>query len=106
EGGDIVKGEFTLEDELRAFLSNPGTSDPRLKKLLGYFTNLGNDCYPALGGTGDRSMHRLFLSRVVTNPTGWHPVLTNLMEIDHDVSGSLGDFVNYLGQIDDVDFKR
>jgi len=106
EGGDIVKGEFTLEDELRAFLSNPGTSEPRLKKLLGYFTNLGNDCYPALGGTGDRSMHRLFLSRVVTTPTGWHPVLTNLIEIDHDVSGSLGDFVNYLGQIDDVDFKR
>lgn len=106
EGGDIVKGEFTLEDELRAFLSNPGKSEPQLMKLLGYFTNLGNDCYPALGGTGDRSMHRLFLSRVVTTPTGWHPVLTNLIEIDHDVSGSLGDFVNYLGQIDDVDFKR
>jgi len=106
ESGDVVKGEFTLEDELRVFLSNQGISESRVKKLLVYFTKTGNDCYPYLGGNGERSMHRLYLSRVVTSPTGWRPVLTNLVKLDPGVSGKLGNFVQYLGQIDDSDFKN
>lgn len=106
EGGDIIKGEFTLEDELRSFLSNPGTSESHIKKVLSYFIKPAEDFYPALGGIGEHSMHRLFLSRVVTTPTGWQPVLANLMEKDYEISGSLGDFIKYLGQIDDDDFDR
>lgn len=106
EGGDIEKGEFTLEDELRVLLSNPETSEVRLKKILSCFDKIDSESYSSLGGFDERARHRLFLSRVVTTPTGLYPVLTNLLKVDHEISGSLGNFVNYLGQVKDEDFER
>jgi len=106
EGGDIVKGEYTLEDEFRVLLCDPKSPEKHLKTLLNIFMMKESDPYPNLGGIDDAARHRLFLSRIVTNPTGWRPVLTNLLNIDYEVSGSIGDFINYLGQVENEDFRR
>jgi len=106
EGGDIEKGEFTVEDELRSLISDPKTSEKQLKTIFNIFEKKDSDPYQRLGGINDAARHRLFLSKVVTNPTGWRPVLTNLFDINYEVSGSIGDFINYLGQFENVDFGR
>ena len=98
EASDLDKGEFTIEDELRVQLS--GTREKHLSDLVARFEGKNCDPYPALGGIDEASRRRIALAKVMTTRTGWRPLLTNLLGMGNHVSGSLGDFINYLGAIE------
>lgn len=106
EGGVIEKGEFTVEDELRTLLSNPKVPERRLKNVFNLFECVDSDPYQHLGGIDDAARHRLFLSNIITTPTGWRPVLANLLEIDYEVSGPIGDFINHIGLVRGEEFEK
>jgi DNA phosphorothioation-dependent restriction protein DptH len=99
EASDLEKGEFTIEDELRVLLVS-GASEKRLEELISLFEGKRSEPYPALGRIDVAARRRVALAKVVTTRTGWRPLLTDLLQTDHDVSGSLGDFVNYLGPVE------
>jgi hypothetical protein len=98
EAGDIEKGEFTLEDELRVVVT--GTRDRKLREIVSLFDGAGRDSYSALGGINEVSRRRIALSRAFSSRTGWRPTLTDLLHSGRYVSGSLGSFVNHIGAID------
>jgi DNA phosphorothioation-dependent restriction protein DptH len=99
EANDLEKGEFTIEDELRVLLTGP--REKRISDLVSLFEGRSRDPYPALGGIVDSARRRISLAKFVSSPTGWRPLLTNLIAIDDHISGSLGDFVNYLGNVEE-----
>jgi len=103
EAGDIEKGEYTLEDEIRIAIS--GGSEKRLKDLTDLFEGKSTEPYPALGQIDDSSRRRSTLAQFMTNPRGWRPLLTNLLVPDHKSSGSLGDFIQYFGRVEGEAFK-
>lgn len=99
EATDVEKGEFTIEDELRVNISR-GNKKP-LEDLINIFSGQTDEPYPSLGQIDDSARRRIRLAQIVTTQTGWHPLLANLLEIDYNVpSGSLGNFANYLGQVE------
>lgn len=98
EAGDLEKGEFTIEDELRA--SIPGGREKRLVELVGLFKGEIREPYPTLGRMDEAARRRTALAKIVTTRTGWRPLLSNLLVANHQVSGSLGDYVNYLGPVE------
>jgi len=98
EASDFEKGEFTVEDELRILISGP--KEKRLRELVNLFEGKTREPYPVLGRIDDAARRRIHLAKIVTNPTGWRPLLTNLLEVDNEASGPLGDFINYLGSIE------
>lgn len=98
EAGDLEKGEFTIEDELR--VSIPGGKEKRLVDLVGLFKGVVREPYSALGRIDEAARRRTALAKIVTMRTGWRPLLTNLFATNHQVSGSLGDYVNYLGPVE------
>jgi hypothetical protein len=98
EASDLEKGEFTIEDELRVLVSGP--REKRLGDLVDLFEGKSHEPYPALGRVDEAARRRIALAKVVTTRTGWRPLLTNLIGTDHHTSGSLGDFVNYLGPVE------
>lgn len=105
EAGDLEKGEFTIEDELRVKIS----SDPkgRLRDLVDLFGGTSNDPYLNLGKVDEGARHRMTLAKIVTSRTGWRPLLTNLLEITgHKSSGSVDDFINYLGVVNDKEIFK
>lgn len=101
EATEIEKGEFTLEDELRV-ISSSGKREGRLKEIVKIFSGDSSIPYPALGNIGKNSVQRIHLAKIMTNPTGYRPILTNLLEDDKKVSGPLGDYVSCLGAIDEA----
>lgn len=98
EASDLVKGEFTIEDELRVLVAGP--REKRLGDLVELFRGTRREPYPALGRVDKAARRRMDLARIVSTRTGWRPLLTNLLGTDHHVSSSLGDFINYLGQVE------
>lgn len=98
EASDLEKGEFTIEDELRVLVS--GAREKRLGDLVDLFEGKSREPYPALGRVDEAARRRMALAKVVTTRTGWRPLLANLLGTDHYVSGSIGDFVNYLGSVE------
>lgn len=105
EGKDVEKGEFTIEDEYRIRLSDLKTKDERLNKIHSLFFKTKNDFYPILGGIDDAARQRIFVSGILSNPTGWHPIITNLLK-NYQNSGSLGNFINFIGPVENEDFRR
>lgn len=98
EATDLEKGEFTIEDELRVLVAGP--REKRLEDLVNIFEGKSREPYPALGGIDEAARRRMALAKIVTTRTGWRPLLANLLAADHNASGSLGDYVNYLGPVE------
>jgi DNA phosphorothioation-dependent restriction protein DptH len=103
EAGDLEKGEFTIEDELRVLLA--GAREKRMGDLVALFEGKNRDPYPTLGRIDDAARRRTELAKILTTPMGWHPLLTNLLVTGTRVSGSLGNFVNHLGTVEGDAFK-
>lgn len=103
EASDLEKGEFTLEDELRVAIS--GGREKRLKDLVNLFQGQSDEPYPALGRIDDVARRRMLLAKMVTSRMGWRPLLANLLAVDYESSGSIGDFVNYLGPVEGATFQ-
>ena len=103
EAEDVVKGEFTIEDELRVSLST--SKDGRIKELASLFSGGKREPYLHLGKLNDASRRKIYLASLVTNRLGWKPLLTDLINPNHENSGAIGDFVNYAGNIDDEGFS-
>jgi len=97
EAGDIEKGEFTIEDELRILVS--GVRERRLGHLVDLFEGKIREPYPALGRIDDAARRRTALAKIVTTQTGWRPLLADLLGTDQHMSGSL-DFINYAGTVE------
>lgn len=97
EAKDIEKGEFTLEDELRAQIT--GDRDGRIQKILPIFKGETREPYRRLGKLNDASRRRILLASDMTSERGWRPLLMNLLSSGYDRSGSIGDYVNYRGTI-------
>jgi len=103
EASDLEKGEFTIEDEFRVAIS--GGKEKRLRDLVDIFQGKSTEPYLALGGIDEAARRRMLLAKLVTARLGWRPLLTNLLMMDHNSSGSLGDFVNYLGPVEGNAFQ-
>jgi len=101
EATEIEKGEFTLEDEIRVMIAS-GKREARVKDILGIFSGESSNPYPALGNIGKSTLQRIHLAKIMTNPTGYRPIITNLLEEDKKTSGPLGDFVICLGPIEET----
>lgn len=99
EATEIDKGEFTLEDELRVMIST-GSTEKRLKNLIDLFEGNTREPYATLGKVDKAAGHRIHIAKILTTPTGWQPLLVNLLKSDYDVSGPLGDYFSHLGPVD------
>lgn len=103
EAKDLEKGEFTLEDELRVTI--PSSRGERLKELAALFEGNSREPYPALGRVDDAARRRIAIATLMTSRIGWRPLLTNLLEPARRAAGSLGDFINHLGNVDGEAFN-
>ncbi len=102
EATDLEKGEFTIEDELRVNVS--WGKEKHLKELVNLFMGQAREPYSSLGQIDDAARKRIYLAKIVTTQTGWRPLLANLLGTDYSTSGSLGNFINYLGQVEAGEF--
>ncbi len=98
EAKDVERGEFTLEDELRVQLM--GTRDGRIKEVVDIFSGKSREQYLRLGKLNDASRRRKNLAAQMLGRFGWRPLLTDLLNLEHEKSGSIGDYISYLGNID------
>lgn len=105
EAKDLVKGQFTLEDELRGMLRDSRSSETRLRELADLFAGTRREPYLVLGQIDAAARRRIAIANLMTSRIGWRPLLTNLLEPGVQAAGSLGDFANYLGQVDGDVFK-
>jgi hypothetical protein len=103
EASDLEKGEFTVEDELRVAIS--GGREKGLKDLVDLFQGQSDEPYTALGRIDEVARRRMLLGKMVTSRMGWRPLLANLLATDYESSGSIGDFVNYLGPVEGATFQ-
>ena len=101
EAKDRDKGEFTVEDELRVMLSQ--SKGNQVKKLVELFAGKNPKPYLALGQLDHTARKRIAMANAMTCPTGWRPLLVNLLEPGRLELSSL-DFINLLG--DDLDEKQ
>lgn len=92
---DIVKGEFTIEDELRVHLASAGNG--RIKDILQVFKGSHSEVYRFLGKLNDCSRKRILLSSDMTNERGWRPILVNLLDTELGDLGAIGDYVTHRG---------
>ncbi len=99
EASDQDKGEFTIEDELRVLISG-APRQKRLGGLVDVFHGKSREPYPALGQVDAAARRRMLLAKIMTTRTGWRPLLANLLGDEELLSGSLGDFINYLGRVE------
>ncbi len=108
EVGDIKKGEFSLEDELRVVISDRKRQDSQCQHLFELFQGKSTEAYPGLGGIDGTSRRRIDLADMLTSSEGWKPLLTDLSKGDHLPSSiePLGNFIAALGQVKGVDSFR
>lgn len=99
EANDQLKGEFTIEDELRSMLSGK-QRERRIEELAGIFEGTNQTPYPALGQLGDAARRRIALAQIATTRTGWRPLLGDLLRIGNLASGSVGDYINNLDSVE------
>ena len=106
ESTNIEKGEFTIEDELRVLLSRSKTRERPLGFLVDLFQGETREPYLGLGRIDDKAKNRIQLAKLVTARTGWKPVLTNLLEGEQAISGAIGDYFAYRGEIDPAPLSK
>ena len=97
ETSDIVRGEFTIEDELRVHLTSTGNG--RIKDLLQIFKGDSSETYRFLGKLNDCSRKRILLSSDMTNERGWRPHLVDLLGSELGDFGAIGNYVTHRGTV-------
>ncbi len=97
EANNIEKGAFTLEDELRISIAK--ANGTLVNRLFAIFNGDNFEIYPKLGMLDDASRRRIFISKLVSNPNGWRPLLADLIHPCSQKSGQLGEYINYLGDV-------
>ena len=102
EATDIVRGEFTLEDELRVHVTGERTG--RIKEVHGIFEGIRNEPYRFLGKLNSRSRRRSLLAADMTSERGWRPVLLDFCNFDYDSYGTIGDYVCHRGPVQEASF--
>ena len=102
EAGDMHKGEFTLEDELRVTISRG--PEKQLKHLVELFQGKKNEPYPGLGKINNAARRRILLDKYATSSDGWKPILANLLATDFQSPCPLGSFVCSLGPVTESAF--
>lgn len=103
EASDLEKGEFTLEDELRAAIT--GERSARFKDLVDLFKGESEEPYPALGQIDEAARRRMFIAKIMTGSQGWRPLLANLFEGNYESPRAVGNFVNCLGTGEEPTFQ-
>ena len=77
EAKDLIRGEFTLEDELRVCLAQ-GKKE-RLKILKGIFEGIDKEPYTALGQIDERTRQRIYLGKIMElDEYGGVPIIVDL----------------------------
>lgn len=92
---DIVRGEFTLEDELRGAIVS-GQSDAT-KDILAIFEGRSNEPYHRLGSLNKQSLRRARLARCFEDRSGWQPLFGDLLAINEGTVQACGDFARTIG---------
>ncbi len=102
EATEVHSGEFTLEDELRELLASG--PEARVGPLLSIFRGESREPYRGLANLTDRSRRRTFLAGLVTSPTGWKPLLADLLGGGLASTVAQRGWVNALGEAPTDDF--
>ena len=97
EAGDMHKGEFTLEDELRATISKG--PEKQLKQLVELFQGKKDEPYHGLGEINNATRRRMLLGKYATSSEGWKPLLADLLATDFQSPYPLGNFICSLGPV-------
>lgn len=92
---DIVRGEFTLEDELRCVIAAGRVE--AAKAILKIFDGASTEPYPRLGGINKQSLRRVRLAKCFEDRAGWQPILTDLLAGAEGTAQACGDFARSVG---------
>jgi len=103
EAKDILRGEFTIEDELRVNITNKRENS--VKEVLEYFEGTRQEPYHKLGKINEATRNRIMLAADITNNRGWKPILINFKDNNPSCAGEIGDYVNYRGLVETDGFK-
>ena len=103
EARDLDTGEFTIEDELRVTISE--SKEKRIKELAGLFRGTSKKPYSALGKLNEAARLRIKIANLMTSPIGWRPLLVNVFKPSSQKAGSVGSFINQMGEIDGHAFR-
>lgn len=98
ETANLEKGEFTLEDEYREVIIKGKCK--KLTQLLGIHDGKDQKPYTCLGQITEATRRRISLAKSMTMRTGWKPILVDFFDIDEQGSGSVGEYINYHGNIE------
>lgn len=102
EAKDVEKGEFTLEDELRIRLVR--MREDRVREIANIFGGETREPYLRLGKLNEPSRRRIALAQQMTGRLGWRPLLADLLTPEDGKSASYGDYVNFIGRVNDEGF--
>jgi hypothetical protein len=92
---DIVRGEFTLEDELRgAVVANKSDAT---KDMLAIFEGRSDEPYHRLGSINKQSLRRARLARCFEDRSGWQPLFGDLLATGEGTVQACGDFARTIG---------
>lgn len=97
---DIIRGEFTLEDELRSMVANGRTEATR--GILAIFDGTSSEPYPRLGGINQQVQRKVRLARCFESRTGWQPMLADLLSPQEGTFVACGDFARSAGDCADT----
>lgn len=96
----IVRGEFTLEDELRSMVALGRAEAAR--GILAIFNGNSSDPYPRLGGINPQSQRKVRLARCFESRPGWQPMLLDLLATQEGTFVACGDFARCAGDCADT----
>jgi DNA phosphorothioation-dependent restriction protein DptH len=105
EASDQEKGEFTLEDEFRVQLAGV-RYNKRLKEIERIFRGENRDPYLNLGNLNNASRRCIRFAVQMTDSCGWKPLLANLLDPVNEKPGTVGDYINIIGEIKESGFKE
>jgi len=97
EPRDIEKGEFTLEDEFRNRIA--GISSGNVREILDMFSGKVKKPFLRLGKLNDMSRRRCLLARQMSSPSGWKPIVLDLLSPDFSIIGTVEDYIVRVGNI-------
>jgi len=95
EAEDIVRGEFTLEDEFRCAIADGRTE--AVKDILKIFDGASVEPYHRLGGISKQSLRRARLAKCFEDRAGWQPLLVDLLSGDEGTVQACGNFARSVG---------
>ncbi len=97
EAKDVIRGQFTLEDELRVQIAGP--RDSNLQELISLFREDSNEPYRRLGKVNDQSRRRTLLANDLTSEGGWRPLVVNLLSSNLGNADLIGNYIASRGRV-------